>query len=109
MALNQILDSRGNPFSHSGEKSRGLVPSRGRNVQARYDAAVTDSENAKHWSMADDLSSAAANSPDVRRILRKRSRYERNSNSYYDGIVLTLANYLIGTGPRLQVKLPNQG
>jgi hypothetical protein len=39
----------------------------------------------------------------VRRILRNRSRYEVANNSYARGIVLTLANDVVGTGPRLQL------
>ena len=52
---------------------------------------------------ADGLSADAANSPEVRRTLRNRARYEVANNSYARGIVLTLANDLIGTGPRLQM------
>jgi len=40
---------------------------------------------------------------EVRRILRNRARYEVANNSYAKGIVLTLANDTIGTGPRLQM------
>ena len=61
----------------------------------------------KHWSRADGLSSAAANSPDVRRTLRNRSRYEVANNSYARGITLTLANDVVGTGPRLQMLTPD--
>ncbi|WP_345321587.1 hypothetical protein [Novipirellula rosea] len=46
----------------------------------------------KHWSRANGLSAATANSPDVRRTLRNRSRYEVANNSYARGITLTLAN-----------------
>src|SRR5690606_22974194 len=42
-------------------------------------------------------------SPEVRRKLRQRARYEVANNSYAKGIVLTLANDCIGTGPRLQL------
>ena len=38
-----------------------------------------------------------------RRILRNRARYEVANNSYARGIVLTLANDIVGTGPRLQL------
>ena len=72
-------------------------------VRARYDAAATTAENRRHWANADDLSANAANSLQVRRILRSRARYEVANNSYARGIVLTLANDTIGTGPRLQV------
>jgi len=72
-------------------------------VQARYDAAATNSENRRHWANADGLSANAANSPEVRRILRNRARYEVANNSYARGIVLTLAHDVVGTGPRLQL------
>ncbi len=72
-------------------------------IRARYDAAATSDENRRHWANADNLSANAANSPDVRRLLRNRARYEVANNSYARGIVLTLANDVIGTGPRLQM------
>lgn len=72
-------------------------------LRARYDAAVTNDDNRRHWLGADGLSASTAASVDVRRILRNRSRYEVANNSYARGIVLTLANDCIGTGPRLQM------
>ena len=72
-------------------------------LRARYDAAQTTAENARHWAMADALSADGAGSADVRRKLRQRSRYEVANNSYAKGIVLTIANDCIGTGPRLQL------
>jgi capsid protein len=72
-------------------------------VRARYDAAVTNDDNRRHWANADGLSANAANSPEVRRLLRNRARYEVANNSYARGIVLTLANDVVGTGPRLQM------
>ena len=77
-------------------RSRGLL-------QGRYDAAATTDNNRRHWAHADGLSADAAASPDVRRVLRNRSRYEVANNSYARGIVSTLANDVIGTGPRLQM------
>lgn len=75
-----------------------------RRIPARYDAAQTTAENRRHWAAADHLSADAANSPEVRRILRARARYEVANNSYAKGIVVTIAAYAIGTGPRLQVQ-----
>jgi capsid protein len=72
-------------------------------VRARYDAAQTTPENRRHWLQADLLSADAAMSAEVRRVLRSRARYEVANNSYAKGIVLTLANYVVGTGPRLQM------
>ena len=76
-------------------------------VQARYDASLTSDENRRHWAHADGLSANSANSPEVRRVLRNRARYEVANNSYARGIVLTLANDTIGTGPRLQMLTDN--
>ena len=72
-------------------------------VRGRYDAAATTDENRRHWANADLLSANAANSPQVRKTLRSRARYEVANNSYARGIVSTLANDCIGTGPRLQM------
>jgi len=74
-----------------------------RRVSARYDAAQTTDENRRHWAGADLLSADAAANPQVRSILRARARYEVANNSYAKGIVLTLANDTVGTGPRLQM------
>lgn len=73
-------------------------------LRARYDAAQTTDENANLWSLTDWLSPKAANNWQVRRTLRMRARYEVANNSYARGITLTLANDLIGTGPRLQMR-----
>jgi len=68
---------------------------------------MTTEDNRRHWAAADGLSARAANSAEVRRILRNRARYEVANNSYARGIVLTLANDCVGTGPRLQMLTPN--
>jgi len=80
---------------------------RRRLLRARYDAAATTVDNRRHWANADGLSANAANSPDVRSTLRNRARYEVANNSYARGIVLTLANDVVGTGPRLQMLTPD--
>ena len=72
-------------------------------ARGRYDAAQTTGDNAKHWSFADFLSADAEADASVRQILRTRARYEVANNSYAKGIVLTLANDAVGTGPRLQM------
>jgi len=76
-------------------------------VRARFDAAQTTAENARHWAMVDSLSADAAASADVRKKLRERARYEVANNSYAKGIVLTIANDCVGTGPRLQLLTDN--
>jgi lambda family phage portal protein len=74
-------------------------------LRAKFDSAQTTPDNRRHWANADYLSANAAASPAVRRTLRNRARYEVANNSYARGIVLTLANDVIGTGPRLQMLL----
>ena len=81
----------------------GLRPLLGSNIRGRYDAAATTDGNRRHWANADGLSADAAANPEVRRVLRNRARYEVANNSYARGIVSTLANDVIGTGPRLQM------
>ena len=73
------------------------------NIRARFDVAQTTPENWRHWAYADAFSASAAATPMVRRILRIRARYEIANNSYARGIISTLANDCVGTGPRLQV------
>ena len=85
-------------------RTRAVAPGGKRTVvRARYDAAQTNQDNRRHWALADGLSADAAASPAVRRTLRNRARYEVANNSYARGIVLTLANDCVGTGPRLQL------
>ena len=74
-------------------------------IRAKFDSAQTTPGNMRHWANADFLSANAAARPEVRRVLRNRARYEVANNSYARGIVLTLANDVIGTGPRLQMLL----
>lgn len=79
-----------------------------RAIAARYDAAVTNDDNRRHWANADALSANAANSAAVRNTLRIRSRYEYANNSYCNGMVRTLAFHTVGTGPRLQINTGNE-
>ncbi len=79
------------------------VGRRERGVAARFDSAQSTPDNRRHWANADGLAPNAAINPRVRATLRNRARYEVANNSYAKGIVLTLANDTIGTGPRLQM------
>ncbi|QDV23438.1 phage portal protein [Aureliella helgolandensis] len=106
-AATRLVDPYGNPLRTTRERAAAEARAKFRTkLRAAYDAAQTTSENTKHWRFADDLSSAEANSLDVRRTLRSRSRYEcLQSNSFAKGIVCTLANDFISTGPGLQIRL----
>lgn len=72
-------------------------------VRAKFDAAQTTNENSRHWSNADYLGPNSELNPQVRRDLRSRARYECANNTYAAGMIRTLANDTIGTGPGLQV------
>ncbi|MGL6193980.1 MAG: phage portal protein, partial [Thermoguttaceae bacterium] len=76
-------------------------------LRLKYDAAQTTSENARHWSMADALSADGSMTPEIRRILRNRARYEVANNSYAKGLAVTISTDCIGTGPRLQILSDN--
>jgi len=93
------------PFTKRSKRTSGST--RTLVVRAKFDSAQTNADNRRHWANADGLSADAAASPAVRRTLRNRARYEVANNSYARGIVLTLANDVIGTGPRLQMLLAN--
>ena len=68
----------------SGRRSRpGPAPQR--YVVARFDSAQTTHDNRRHWANADALSADAAASPEVRRTLRNRARYEVANNSCLAG------------------------
>lgn len=75
-------------------------------IRAGYDAARTTDDNRRHWANVDSLSANAALSPSVRQTLRERARYEVANNCYAAGLVRTVANDLIGTGPTLQITAP---
>jgi len=80
---------------------------RERLVRAKIDVAQSNANNRRHWANADLLSADAEASASVRRTVRSRARYEVVNNSYARGIVLTLANDLVGSGPRLQMQSAN--
>jgi lambda family phage portal protein len=86
-------------------RATGITAHALRFIRAKFDSAQTTPDNRRHWANADLLSADASASPEVRRILRSRARYEVANNCYARGIILTLANDVIGTGPRLQMLL----
>jgi lambda family phage portal protein len=106
-----LLDQYGKPIDTKALAAARRIADRQRkneSLSASYDAAANTVETQKHWRYADNLSAAAANSVSVRKTLRERSRYEcLENNSFAKGIVLTLANDTISTGPSLQVMLPD--
>lgn len=100
----RIIDPKtGKPFAYGRPARRG----HGR-PQSRYDAAVTNEDNRRHWANADGLSARAANDPGVRSRLRNRARYEFANNGYAQGLTLSLADDMVGTGPSLQLLTEDQ-
>lgn len=88
------------------EKRKGSGSSAFVDPTAKYDAAQTSPDNRRHWLSADGLSANAANSVDVRRVLRNRARYEDDNNPHVHGLTGDRASDAIGTGPRLQLTIP---
>jgi capsid protein len=78
-------------------------------IRARYDNALTTPENKRDWWNTDFFSAKAANSFQVRRTLRLRSRHEVSNNPFLFGIANNNADDLIGCGPTLQVRTPDAG
>lgn len=100
-----ILDQFGKPMPTRVATEMAALKRQVQRLRARYDAAQTTEDNRRHWSAADGLSANAANSAGVRQTCRNRARYETANNSYARGMVDTVANDVIGTGPRLQLQL----
>lgn len=93
-----ILGPDGKPFMRNLEgyqKSASLA--------AAYDDAFRMPELAEHFAGANALSARAATNSRVRANIREKVRHERIQNSYLAGMLVTSANYLIGTGPKLQM------
>lgn len=77
-----------------------------REMRAKFDAAQTNDNNTRHWANADLLGPNSEIEPGIRRTLRSRSRYECANNAYAAGMIRTLANDTIGTGPAVQITDP---
>jgi lambda family phage portal protein len=90
--------------SLSPSRPRDNAPHRAR---SRYDAAQTSDENRKHWAAVDSFAAVSQLTPEVRRTLRNRARYECQNNSFAAGLIRTLVNDTVGTGPRLQLLTDN--
>lgn len=98
-----LLGARGEVISSPEIRRRRSIA----DLRAKYDAAQTTTENTRHWANADYLGPNSELDPGVRRVLRSRARYECANNTYANGMVRTLANDTIGTGPGLQITQKN--
>lgn len=81
----------------------------GHAVKSVLDVAYSKYEgpNQKHWKRADSAGPATYANAWDRESARNAARYETANNSYAKGIVTTLANNLVGTGPTLRVTTPD--
>ena len=95
-AVSKLLDrkSSGNGTAHSGPE-----------LKAAMDDSLRMQELLQHFAGADGLSARAAANSRVRKNVREKVRFERSQNSYLSGMLLTASNYLIGTGPKLQMTM----
>lgn len=84
-------------------KAELLSAERARAVKARFDAAQTTNENRNHWAGADGLGPISSLDPRTRETTRNRARYEVGSDTYCNGMLSTVANDTVGTGPTLQM------
>lgn len=75
----------------------------GKFTKAQYDAALHTRRNAEQWKYSDYLNSDQSLSPDVRKTLRSRCRYEVQNSSWLYGMIVSHAESIIGTGARLQI------
>lgn len=76
--------------------------------RSKYDSTSTVPENKNHWSRADSLSASASQDPATRAKMRDRSRHEDSNSPNFQALIDTRANCTVGTGPRLQVRIPGR-
>lgn len=102
----RIVDSSGNPFTV--EVPQPVLAQMGRRARLSIDAARDSEEFRRHWANADRLDADSSHSKAVRHKLISRSRYEADSNGYYDGTLSTHCNTVVGTGPKLRMLTKNK-
>lgn len=90
-------------LSSGAAPSSGRRSAQGQQFALKWDAAQNGDLLKNHWAWADALSADAAASASVRATIRKRSRYEAQNSPLLRGMMTTLADDLVGTGPRLQL------
>lgn len=74
-------------------------------IKAHYDAADTSDENRRHWRPTHGNDAQRTNDPPTRKTLRDRAREEARNNCYAIGMLDKLTMDLVGTGPRLRLKI----
>lgn len=69
----------------------------------RFNSGRIENDSKSHWRFADNKSIDCALNPQVRRRIRDRARYEIANNSYAYGAAMSIANAVIGDGPKIHV------
>lgn len=100
-----MSETTGNAKQATGKRANRLPK---RPIFAAFDAQMTTTDTARLWTNVDGLAMDSLATPSNRKIWRDRCRYERTNNSYLMGICNTVADYVIGTGPKLQMLIPGQ-
>ena len=96
----------GSFFSRLKLASAILFP-RQRAIKASYNAASRSQDALRNFAGSDFFPADHAMRQTVRRTIAVRARNEFANNSFAYGIVYTLADDTIGTGPKLQLELSN--
>ncbi len=92
------------PEPISNRQNQAMLEARGLpDIKARFDLQFTTDENKSLWSLGDFMSVDAMANFGVRRILRMRCRYAYHNNPYAMGAANRLANFVIGSGPKLHL------
>lgn len=105
-SISRLVTSIAAGFLRETPETPSVQPRLKRAIQARYDAATPDLQNARHFAMADGLSAREANNPGVRERLRNYARYETANNCYARGMVNTIADVEMGSGAHLHLPRP---
>lgn len=77
-------------------------------IVARHEAAISTTTSDNHFAYADAMDARASLSPEVRRKLRMRMRYEAENCAWLAGMLATAANHIVGNGPKLQVLIDDR-
>lgn len=88
------------------EKPRCRIVNSNYGGRAYFDSAATNRLNENHWTHASELDINTLIRGDLATV-RKRACYEIANNCYGAGIEDTLADYIVGTGPRPQLDSGN--
>jgi capsid protein len=74
-----------------------------RMLRARFDNQFTTEDNRQLWATADAMSVDASANFGIRRLLRMRCRQAYHNNPFAMGCANRLANFVIGSGPKLHL------